>query len=125
MTYADWNDPAASVLGMRLQTESDDLIVWFNRRMEPVLARLPQGYWTVGMVSDDKAVLPVADGAATLPPRSVVVLVMGQIPVTPPEEMPPPPAEPPVTEPPNIPVTEPEEVPDLPEAPPEPPLRDR
>ena len=80
MTGGDWNDASASVLGMRLQHDAEDLIVWFNRRIEPVLARLPEGYWTVGLVSDDRAVLPLADRAATLPPRSVIVLVKGRIP---------------------------------------------
>jgi len=89
MSDADWNDATASVLGMRLQHDKDDLLVWFNRRIDPVLARLPEGYWTVGLLSDDKAVLPLADGAATLPPRSVSVLVMGQVPATPPETPPP------------------------------------
>jgi glycogen operon protein len=89
MSDADWNDASASVLGMRLQTDKEDLIVWFNRRVEPVLARLPEGYWTVGLLSDDKAVLPLADGAATLPPRSVVALVKGQIPSNQPDAPPP------------------------------------
>jgi glycogen debranching enzyme len=79
MNEHDWNDASASVLGMHLVQGEDDLIVWFNRRVEPVLARLPEGYWTVGIVSDDRAVLPLADRAATLPPRSVVVLVRGKI----------------------------------------------
>ena len=120
MTYGDWNDPAASVLGMRLQTSGEDLIVWFNRRIEPVLVRLPKGFWQVALLSDDKAVLPIADGAATIPARSVVVLTMGQIPVTPPVEIPPSPEPGPADEPPNIPVEEPEEVPDVPEVPPQP-----
>ena len=89
MSDADWNDAGASVLGMRLQTDKEDLIVWFNRRVEPVLARLPEGYWTVGLLSDDKAVLPLADGAATLPPRSVVALVKEQIPSSQPDAPPP------------------------------------
>ncbi len=78
MSEHDWNDASASVLGMHLVQGDDDLIVWFNRRIDPVLARLPEGYWKVGIVSDDRAVLPLADRAATLPPRSVVVLVRGQ-----------------------------------------------
>ncbi|MDC9825862.1 glycogen debranching protein GlgX [Devosia sp. ZB163] len=89
MNEGDWNDSHASVLGMRLQTADEDLIVWFNRRIDPVLARLPEGYWTVGLLSDDQAVLPLADGAATLPPRSVVVLLKGQIPPSQPQETPP------------------------------------
>ncbi len=112
MNDGDWNDASGSVLGMRLQTSDEDLIVWFNRRIEPVLGRLPQGYWTLGLVSDDKAVVPLADGAVTLPPRSVVVLVKAQIPQTPPEVPPSPPQEtPPQPEQPQ-PVEEPVGVPD-------------
>ena len=79
MNEQDWNEASASVLGMHLVQGDDDLIVWFNRRVEPVLARLPEGYWTVGIISDDRAVLPLADRAATLPQRSVVVLVRGRV----------------------------------------------
>jgi glycogen debranching enzyme len=112
MSEGDWSESGASVLGMRLQTADEDLIVWFNRRIEPVLGRLPQGYWTLGLVSDDKAVVPLADGAVTLPPRSVVVLVKAQIPENPPEVPPSPPQEtPPQPEPPQ-PVEEPVGVPD-------------
>ncbi len=108
MNDADWNDAAASVLGMRLRTTQEDLIVWFNRRMDPVLARLPEGHWQVGLLSDDKAVLPLADRAATLPPRSVVVLLKAQIPPEKPQEAP-------VTDPQEVPVQ-----PDTPEPPPQP-----
>lgn len=80
MTEHDWNDVHASVLGMHLVQGEDEVIVWFNRRTEPVLARLPDGYWVAGMVSDDRAVLPLADHAATLPPRTVVTLVRGTVP---------------------------------------------
>ncbi|HEY1156873.1 MAG TPA: hypothetical protein VGE95_11360, partial [Arthrobacter sp.] len=97
----------------------EDLIVWFNRRIDPVLARLPEGYWTVGLVSDDQAVLPVADRAATLPPRSVVVLLKGQIPPAKPEVPVPPqeiPVQPDTPQPPpqpdNVPGVPPEELPD-------------
>ena len=123
MNDGDWNDAGASVLGMRLQTAEEDLIVWFNRRIEPVLARLPEGYWTVGLVSDDKAVLPLADQAATLPPRSVVVLLKGQIPSDKPQippgdyppEAPPQPEQPqPAPEPDIVPGEPPQEIPDAP-----------
>ncbi|MBN9316517.1 MAG: glycogen debranching protein GlgX [Devosia sp.] len=110
MNEHDWNDAGASVLGMRLQTADEDLIVWFNRRIDPVLARLPEGYWTVGLLSDDKAVLPLADRAATLPPRSVVVLLKGQIPPSKPE-VPPQPQEVPVEPETPQPAPEPETVP--------------
>jgi glycogen operon protein len=105
---------------MRLQTAEEDLIVWFNRRIDPVLARLPEGFWTVGLVSDDQAVLPLADRAATLPPRSVVALVKGQIPPSKPEVPPPPQEVPPVPETPQ-PAPQPDTVPGVPpqEVPPE------
>jgi glycogen operon protein len=89
MNDGDWNDAGASVLGMRLQVPNEDVIVWFNRRIDPVLARLPEGYWRIGLASDDTAVVPLADGAVTLPPRSVVALVKGQIPSSQPEDAPP------------------------------------
>jgi len=80
MEVGDWNEAGASVLGIRLVHGEDDLLVWFNRRIEPVLARLPEGYWKAELCSDDIAVVPVAAGAATLPPRAVVVLVRSHIP---------------------------------------------
>ncbi len=79
MAVADWNEAGASVLGIRLTHGEDDVMVWFNRRIDPVLARLPEGYWKAGLCSDDRAVVPVAAGAATLPPRAVVVLVRSHI----------------------------------------------
>ena len=126
MNEGDWTNASASVVGMRLRTTTEDLLVWFNRRIEPVLARLPEGYWTLGLLSDDKAVLPLADRAATLPPRSVVALVKGQIPPDRPQEVPiqPPESEPPL--PPNeLPGNSPEDVPDIKpeETPPEEPRK--
>lgn len=75
MNVGDWNDAGASVLGMQLDIAGDEVIVWFNRRIEPVLARLPDPAWETALVSDDAANAPVADSAVTLPPRSVVALV--------------------------------------------------
>ncbi|UYO00835.1 MAG: glycogen debranching protein GlgX [Devosia sp.] len=75
MTEADWNDSQASVLGMHLRHKDDDVLVWFNRRVEPVVARLPEGDWSVGIQSDDGSEAPITEGTATLPPRSVVALV--------------------------------------------------
>ena len=75
MTVGDWNDAGASVLGMQLDIAGDDVLVWFNRRIDPVLARLPDPAWETALVSDDAANAPVADSAVTLPPRSVVALV--------------------------------------------------
>jgi glycogen operon protein len=75
MNEGDWNDSAASVLGMRLRQKDDDVLLWFNRRVEPVVARLPEGDWAVGIQSDPEANVPLTEGTATLPPRSVVALV--------------------------------------------------
>jgi glycogen debranching enzyme len=51
------------------------VLVWFNRRSEPVVARLPEGGWQVGIVSDNTASIAVSEGTATLSPRSVVALI--------------------------------------------------
>src|SRR5688572_24172153 len=52
MNEGDWRDSAASVLGMQLTNKDDQVLVWFNRRTEPVVARLPEGTWAVGIQSD-------------------------------------------------------------------------
>ena len=75
MNEGDWNDSGASVLGMHLRHKDDEVLVWFNRRVEPVVARLPEGGWQVGILSDATASVPVSDGTATLSPRSVIALV--------------------------------------------------
>lgn len=78
MTEADWTESSASVLGMLLSVGGDTVLVWFNRRMEQVPAKLPAGAWQVGMSSDDKAETTVAHGAVPLPPRSVLALIPGE-----------------------------------------------
>jgi len=75
MTEGDWQDSSASVLGMHLHDKGDDVLVWFNRRAEPVVARLPEGDWAVGIQSDDTFDIGFSEGTVTLPPRSVVALV--------------------------------------------------
>jgi glycogen operon protein len=75
MNDGDWNDSGASVLGMHLRHKDDEVLVWFNRRVEPVVARLPEGGWQVGILSDNTASVAVADGTATLSPRSVIALI--------------------------------------------------
>jgi len=75
MTEGDWQESGASVLGMHLHDKGDDVLVWFNRRSEPVVARLPEGDWAVGIQSDDTFDIGFSEGTATLPPRSVVALV--------------------------------------------------
>jgi glycogen operon protein len=112
MSEADWSEQGASVLGMHLNTADDEVLVWFNRRTERVTAQLPQGAWDVGLVSDSAAETALAGGKVTLPPRSVVALVRGQIPAEPPPaEMPPPPSEVPGEVPPGVPPERPDEVP--------------
>jgi glycogen operon protein len=80
MNDADWHNSAASVLGMHLETAQDEVLVWFNRRAEQVIAGLPahpEG-WSVALVSDDSADSGVdKERWVVLPPRSVVVLVPG------------------------------------------------
>ena len=75
MNDGDWNYSAASTLGMWLTHKDDEVLVWFNRRSEPVVARLPEGEWQVGMLSDNRASVAISDGTATLTPRSVLALV--------------------------------------------------
>jgi glycogen operon protein len=75
MNEGDWNDSSASVLGMQLRFKGDEVLVWFNRRIEPVVARLPEGGWAIGIQSDPGEAVALTEGTATLPPRSVVALV--------------------------------------------------
>ena len=75
MTSDDWNDAGASVLGMHLNISGDEVLVWFNRHTETIEAQLPEGEWSIGLISDDKAEIAVADGKVGLPARSVLALV--------------------------------------------------
>jgi len=75
MNEGDWTDSGASALGMLLRHKDDTVLVWFNRRIEPVVARLPEGEWSLGIVSDDLGEVAFAEHTAVLPPRSVVALV--------------------------------------------------
>ena len=75
MNEGDWGYSGASTLGMHLRHKDDEVLVWFNRRSEPVVARLPEGGWQVGILSDNTTSVAVSDGTATLSPRSVVALV--------------------------------------------------
>jgi len=77
MNEGDWRYSGASVLGMQLHNKDDEVLVWFNRRIEPVVARLPHGPWEIGIVSDHTAGVSMVEGTATLPPRSVVAMVRG------------------------------------------------
>ncbi|MCZ4345641.1 MULTISPECIES: glycogen debranching protein GlgX [Devosia] len=75
MSEEDWQASGGSVLGMQLRNKEDEVLVWFNRRSEPVVARLPEGEWAVGIESDNTAQSALADGTVTLTPRSVLALV--------------------------------------------------
>jgi glycogen operon protein len=77
MSEGDWNDPAGSVLGAHLRHKDDEVVLWFNRRIEPVVARLPEGEWGLGLSSDSEPLL--TGGTVTLPPRSVVALVRSSV----------------------------------------------
>jgi glycogen operon protein len=87
MNEGDWSFGGASVLGMQLQVPGDEVLVWFNRKAEPVEAKLPAHKigWTLGLVSDDKADVSFTEDAVILPPRSVVALVVGTRPEAPAE----------------------------------------
>ncbi|SMQ70127.1 glycogen operon protein [Devosia lucknowensis] len=75
MNEGDWNDTGASVLGMRLNFKDDEVVVWFNRRIEPVVAHLPEGTWAIGIQSDPGEPASITEGTVTLPPRSVVAVI--------------------------------------------------
>lgn len=80
MNEGDWNDAGASVLGMHVRYKDDEVVVWFNRRIEPVVAHMPEGEWVVGIQSDASLEVAFAGGTATIPPRSVVALIRPQSP---------------------------------------------
>ncbi|ODT76500.1 MAG: glycogen debranching enzyme GlgX [Pelagibacterium sp. SCN 64-44] len=75
MNEGDWNDSGASALGMLLRHKDDTVLVWFNRRIEPVVAHLPEGEWSLGIVSDDLGEVAFSERTVVLPPRTVVALV--------------------------------------------------
>ncbi|MCD7060165.1 glycogen debranching protein GlgX [Pelagibacterium xiamenense] len=77
MEEADWNAADASVLGMFMHEAGETMLVWFNRRTEPVQAVIPQESgiaFSVVLVSDQHSDAAIAEGQITLPPRTVVVL---------------------------------------------------
>lgn len=80
MNEGDWNDGGASVLGMDLRHKDDEVLVWFNRRIDPVEAQLPEGEWVVGIDSDPDTAVTIADGKVQIGARSVLALVRPQAP---------------------------------------------
>lgn len=75
MNEGDWNDAGASVLGMYLRHKDDEVLVWFNRSIEAVNARLPEGGWSIGIDSHPDTAHVVIDGSAQVGARSVLALV--------------------------------------------------
>ena len=65
---------------MHLHQKDDEVLVWFNRKVEPVVAHLPDGKWSVGLLSDETAEVAFTDHTATLTPRSVLALVRSKTP---------------------------------------------
>ena len=109
MSVADWSNAGQSVLGMQLKTADDEVLVWFNRHAEAVLAVLPPGEWVVGLLSDDKTPALFTGSTIFLPSRSVVALVRGQVPGKEPAEVPPEPSPEPAKEPEGVPPSGPPE----------------
>lgn len=75
MSEGDWNDGAASVLGMHLKHKDDEVLIWFNRRIDTVSAVLPEGKWVVGIDSDPDTAITIADGRVQVGARTVLALV--------------------------------------------------
>jgi len=75
MSEGDWHDGGASVLGMHLRYKDDEVLIWFNRRIDMVDAKLPEGDWVVGIQSDPYAEVAISNGVARISQRSVVALV--------------------------------------------------
>jgi glycogen operon protein len=112
MNEGDWNEAGASVLGMQLRTVDDEVLVWFNRRIDAIEAKLPEGAWAIGMQSDDQAEVAFKAGRVRVPGRSVIALLRAQIPPSQPQEVPPgEPQEAPVQNPPEGPQTPPDTLP--------------
>ncbi len=78
MVEADWHQEDAGVLGVHLRQKDDEVLIWFNRRREPAIARLPASAtgksWRCGLSSTAHKV-SVRGSKITLPPRSVVALI--------------------------------------------------
>ncbi|KKB80031.1 glycogen debranching protein [Devosia soli] len=78
MNEGDWNDGGASVLGMHLRHKDDEVLVWFNRRIDPVTVRLPEGEWLIGIDSDPQTAATIGDGTVQVGARSVLALARQQ-----------------------------------------------
>lgn len=77
LTDADWHDGDARMLGMHLNSEGDEVLVWFNGAQEDIKVTCPpsaSGTWRFGLASSDM-VSPDTGGTFMCPARSVVALV--------------------------------------------------
>jgi len=77
MSSRDWNEPDGSTLGMFLHEAGEIMLVWFNRKHEPVEVSLPAESgltFEVKLVSAADTSIGIKSGHLTLPSRSVVIL---------------------------------------------------
>lgn len=76
MTEADWHNGDADVLGMHLNIDGDEVLVWFNRSHDEIDVVCPvrDGRWSVGMASAD-AHAPDVGSVFSCPARSVMALI--------------------------------------------------
>ncbi|HEY8594055.1 MAG TPA: glycogen debranching protein GlgX [Devosiaceae bacterium] len=79
MQIGDWHDARGCVLGVQLNIENNQVLLWFNRDRVELKAKCPpphgDGRWSVGLVSSQEHVKLEKSGQVTLPPRTVVALV--------------------------------------------------
>ncbi len=75
----DWHDAGASVIGMHLHVDGDELIIWFNRWVDAVDVSLPEpttgNGWASGICSSAEEPAFGDAGLLSLPSRSVVAIV--------------------------------------------------
>ncbi len=78
MEEGDWNHADASVLGMHLNIEGDEVLVWFNRARQAIVAQNPSPKlgtsWLAG-ISSALDEVQLTGRQVLLPPRSVLALV--------------------------------------------------
>lgn len=76
MTEADWHQADASIVGMHLRIDGDEVLVWFNRGWEGIDVVCPAGGdWEIGFASFGEVVPLETKGCFSLPARSVVAFV--------------------------------------------------
>lgn len=81
MEREDWQDVGGSALGMHLDIDGDEMIIWVNRWIYPVHVHSPQprngAHWKVGFSSDGLMGVGVDPGHLQVPARTVLALVPG------------------------------------------------